>query len=118
MLLIYIDGQRNTSEGNEHFFLRSCHFFWALLVALLNTVVNPLLYGFLSAPFRASLLRLWRCVGIKNIRPGCVASGQRQSAVPEITPRGGGVLGGHTSSLAGSLVPEEPSISPSHHNHI
>ncbi|XP_039282018.1 neuropeptide Y receptor type 2 [Nilaparvata lugens] len=57
MFLIYVDGSRPTADTN--FFLRSHHFLWALLIALLNTVVNPLLYGFLSENFRAYLARMW-----------------------------------------------------------
>ncbi|XP_067000907.1 free fatty acid receptor 4 [Anabrus simplex] len=57
MFLIYVDGSRPNEDTN--FFLRSQHFIIALLVALLNTVVNPLLYGVLSENFRACFLRLW-----------------------------------------------------------
>lgn len=57
MFLIYVDGRRPTEDPN--FFLRSHHFIWALLIALLNTVVNPVLYGVLSENFRACFSRLW-----------------------------------------------------------
>lgn len=57
MLLIYIDGSRNTSDRN--FFLRSYHFLVSLIVALLNTCINPLLYGVLSDNFRVCLKRIW-----------------------------------------------------------
>ncbi|KAJ3621559.1 hypothetical protein MTP99_003676 [Tenebrio molitor] len=58
MLLIYIDGRRPTDDKN--FFLRSHHFIAALIIAFLNTLVNPVVYGVLSDNFRASLVRLWR----------------------------------------------------------
>lgn len=57
MFLIYVDGKRPTED--THFFLRSHHFIWALQIALLNTVVNPLLYGVLSENFRKVFCRLW-----------------------------------------------------------
>lgn len=57
MFLIYIDGSRPTEDTG--FFLRSHHFIWALLIALLNTVVNPLLYGVLSENFRSCFAKLW-----------------------------------------------------------
>lgn len=57
MFLIYLDGSRQTDDTN--FFLRSHHFIWALAIALLNTVVNPILYGVLSENFRACFSRLW-----------------------------------------------------------
>ena len=57
MSLIYVDGSRPTED--TAFFLRSHHFIWALLAALLNTVVNPLLYGLFSENFRACFARLW-----------------------------------------------------------
>lgn len=56
MFLIYVDGSRQTDDTN--FFLRSHHFIWVLAVALLNTVVNPILYGVLSENFRACFSRL------------------------------------------------------------
>lgn len=57
MLLIYLDGRR--PNGNTDFFLRSHHFVWALQIALLNTIVNPLLYGLLSENFRNCFTRMW-----------------------------------------------------------
>lgn len=57
MFLIYVDGRRPYEDTN--FFLRSHHFIWSLVVALLNTVVNPLLYGVLSENFRKCFTRLW-----------------------------------------------------------
>lgn len=57
MFLIYVDGSRPNED--TAFFLRSHHFFWALVIALLNTVVNPVLYGVFSENFRACFLRLW-----------------------------------------------------------
>ena len=58
MLLIYLDGTRPTEDTN--FFLRSHHFIWALVVAQLNTVVNPLLYGGFSENIRSCFLKFWR----------------------------------------------------------
>ena len=57
MFLIYVDGSRPNEDTN--FFLRSHHFIWSLLIALLNTIVNPLLYGVLSENFRSYFVRLW-----------------------------------------------------------
>ncbi|KAK7586106.1 hypothetical protein V9T40_003982 [Parthenolecanium corni] len=56
MFLIYVDGSRPNHDTN--FFLRSHHFIWTLLIALLNTVVNPLLYGVMSENFRKCFLRM------------------------------------------------------------
>lgn len=58
MLLIYLDGRRPNEDTD--FFLKSHHFVWALVVAQLNTVVNPLLYGVFSENFRACFAKLWR----------------------------------------------------------
>ncbi|XP_024935584.1 5-hydroxytryptamine receptor 1D [Cephus cinctus] len=58
MFLIYVDGRRSNEDTN--FFLKSHHFVWALVVAQLNTVVNPLLYGVFSENFRACFVKLWR----------------------------------------------------------
>jgi hypothetical protein len=60
MLLIYIDGRRPTESPIDDYFLRSCHFIWPLIIALLNTVVNPLLYGVLSENFRVCLKKMFR----------------------------------------------------------
>ncbi|KAK6635956.1 hypothetical protein RUM44_001211 [Polyplax serrata] len=57
MFLIYVDGSRPNEDTN--FFLRSHHFIWSLLIALLNTIVNPLLYGVLSENFRSYFAKLW-----------------------------------------------------------
>ncbi|XP_008199874.1 somatostatin-like receptor F_48D10.1 [Tribolium castaneum] len=57
MLLIYIDGSR--ANDDRGFFLRSHHFIAALIVAFLNTLVNPVVYGVLSDNFRACLVRMW-----------------------------------------------------------
>lgn len=57
MFLIYVDGSRPNEDTN--FFLRSHHFIWSLQIALLNTVVNPLLYGVLSENFRKYFFRIW-----------------------------------------------------------
>lgn len=59
MLLIYIDGRRANEDKN--YFLRSSHFIIAVTIALINTVVNPLLYGVLSDNFRSCLMRIWCC---------------------------------------------------------
>ncbi|XP_066256645.1 free fatty acid receptor 4-like [Euwallacea similis] len=57
MILIHVDGRRENEDHN--YFLRSHHFISALSVALLNTVINPLLYGVLSDNFRSCLLKIW-----------------------------------------------------------
>lgn len=57
MFLIYVDGKRPTED--TEFFLRSHHFVWALLIAYLNTLINPVLYGLLSENFRVCFSRLW-----------------------------------------------------------
>ncbi|KAG7200491.1 hypothetical protein KM043_001057 [Ampulex compressa] len=68
MLLIYLDGKRSSED--TAFFLRSHHFVWTLLVAQLNTVVNPLLYGVFSENFRVCFAKLWRR-GLENgVRTG------------------------------------------------
>ncbi|XP_065341239.1 free fatty acid receptor 4-like [Cloeon dipterum] len=59
LVLIYVDGQRPNDAPLTDYFLRSCHFVWALTLALLNTVVNPLLYGVFSENFRACLCKMW-----------------------------------------------------------
>lgn len=55
--LIYQDGIR--PNENTNFFLRSHHFVWCLTIALLNTVVNPLLYGVFSENFRSCFTKWW-----------------------------------------------------------
>lgn len=57
IMLIFVDGRRPTEDTN--FFLRSHHFIGALIVAYLNTIVNPLLYGMLSDSFRICLEKMW-----------------------------------------------------------
>lgn len=57
IVLIFIDGRRPTEDTN--FFLKSQHFIAALIVAYLNTIVNPLLYGMLSDSFRVCLEKMW-----------------------------------------------------------
>ncbi|XP_018915813.2 free fatty acid receptor 4 [Bemisia tabaci] len=54
--LIYMDGRRENAD--THFFLRSHHFIWALQIALLSTIVNPILYGLLSDHFRTCLKKI------------------------------------------------------------
>lgn len=61
MMLIFVDGRRPNEDTD--FFLRSHHFVVALTIAVLNTVVNPLLYGVLSDSFRTCLLRMWCLIG-------------------------------------------------------
>lgn len=56
MLLIYVDGQRPTQDTD--YFLKSHHLVWAFIIAQLNTVVNPLLYGAFSENFRACFAKL------------------------------------------------------------
>lgn len=58
LVLIYIDGRRSTPDTG--FFLRSHHFLWSLVLALANTVVNPLLYGALSENFLVALTKRTR----------------------------------------------------------
>lgn len=57
MFLIYFDGRRTNDDQN--FFLKSQHFIIALIIAFFNTVINPVLYGVLSEPFRVCLAKLW-----------------------------------------------------------
>lgn len=57
VLLIFIDGMRPNEDTN--FFMRSTYFVASLIIALLNTVVNPLLYGVLSDSFRSCLVQMW-----------------------------------------------------------
>ncbi|XP_026672567.1 free fatty acid receptor 4-like isoform X2 [Ceratina calcarata] len=65
MLLIYVDGQRSVDDTN--FFLRSHHFVWTLIIAQLNTIVNPLLYGVLSENFRVvCIAKLWKRRGLDS----------------------------------------------------
>jgi hypothetical protein len=77
MFLIYVDGRRPYEDTN--FFLRSHHFIWSLVVALFNTVVNPLLYGVLSENFRKCFTRLW--FGGRNSADinGCGRTGHSRS---------------------------------------
>nr|XP_022910589.1 free fatty acid receptor 4-like [Onthophagus taurus]XP_022910590.1 free fatty acid receptor 4-like [Onthophagus taurus] len=56
MFLIFIDGRR--PDENKEYFLRSHHFVITLIVAFLNTVINPVLYGVLSDNFRACLIKM------------------------------------------------------------
>lgn len=56
VILILVDGLRPNEDRN--FFLRSHHFVAALIVAFLNTVVTPLLYGLLSDSFRVYLKKV------------------------------------------------------------
>lgn len=54
IFLMYVDSYR--PNHNTNFFLRSYHFIWTLLIALLITVANPLLYGMMSKNFRQTFL--------------------------------------------------------------
>ncbi|VEN60830.1 unnamed protein product [Callosobruchus maculatus] len=65
MLLIYIDGRRENED--KQYFLRSHHFVASLSIALLNTVVNPLLYGVFSDSFRSCLSKIWCCENEKGV---------------------------------------------------
>ncbi|KAF5286392.1 hypothetical protein FQA39_LY16312 [Lamprigera yunnana] len=57
MFLIFIDGSRSNDDVN--YFMTSSYFIVSLIVALCNTVVNPLLYGLLSDNFRSCLSQMW-----------------------------------------------------------
>lgn len=75
MVLIHIDGRR---ENNDHnYFLRSHHFLAALSIALLNTVINPVLYGVLSDNFRACLLKIWCKREVPILDPATPSSGRQ-----------------------------------------
>ncbi|XP_050308616.1 free fatty acid receptor 4-like [Anthonomus grandis grandis] len=75
MVLIHIDGRRENADHN--YFLRSHHFIAAVCVALLNTVVNPLLYGVLSENFRACLLKIWCRQDAIVLDPATPSSGKQ-----------------------------------------
>ncbi|KAE8745415.1 Orphan Neuropeptide Receptor 2 [Frankliniella occidentalis] len=87
MSLIYVDGSRPTEDTD--FFLRSHHFIWALLAALLNTVVNPLLYGLFSENFRACFARLWFASRRRAMAAGQVAARQTTPASKASQPEAG-----------------------------
>ncbi|KAK2575788.1 hypothetical protein KPH14_007173 [Odynerus spinipes] len=77
--LIYIDGQRPPTDDN--FFLSSHHFIWALITALLNTVVNPILYAIFSENFKVCINKLLRGCARKGVRrEGRDGNGSRKSA--------------------------------------
>ncbi|XP_012250870.2 free fatty acid receptor 4-like [Athalia rosae] len=99
MFLIYIDGRRPNEDTN--FFLKSHHFVWALVVAQLNTVVNPLLYGLFSENFRACFAKLWG--GGKSRDPN--GSGEKMSGGNQGARKGGRSL----EALQGRLGPRTPS---------
>ncbi|KAK3930762.1 5-hydroxytryptamine receptor 1F [Frankliniella fusca] len=88
MSLIYVDGSRPTEDTD--FFLRSHHFIWALLAALLNTVVNPLLYGLFSENFRACFARLWFASRRRAMAAGQVGARQTTPASKASQPEAGG----------------------------
>ena len=89
MLLIYIDGRRPTEDTN--FFLRSHHFIWTLIVAQLNTVVNPLLYGVFSENFRVCFAKLWRRSLDANARVGERGSKKSSKSLEALQTRLGGI---------------------------
>lgn len=76
MFLIFIDGRRPNDDTS--FFMRSNYFIVSLIIALFNTVINPLLYGVLSDNFRSCLLQLW-CfqTGIKDKRENATPTSGR-----------------------------------------
>lgn len=97
MLLVYIDSRRPIDDTN--FFLKSHHFIWTLIIAQLNTVMNPLLYGVFSENFRACFVKLWR----SETRNG---SGERGSG-GQSTKKGGDksleALQGRLATKSGSF---------------
>lgn len=109
MTLIYLDGRRPTEDTN--FFLRSYHFLWAVVVAQLNTVVNPLLYGLFSENFRSCFAKIWRR-GLGNVassseRCGCSRKGTK--SLEALQDRLGGPR--TPSSLRNSSKPPKKSSS-------
>lgn len=86
MLLIYVDGRRPNEDIG--YFLSSEHFNVALVIAYLNTLVNPLLYGVLSDGFRACFKKMWcarsdddRTSFVKdNVTPSSAAARQQQDS--------------------------------------
>lgn len=66
MMLIFVDGRRANEDTD--FFMRSQYFVVSLIIAFLNTVVNPLLYGVLSDNFRSCLLKMW-CLKVGDDHP-------------------------------------------------
>lgn len=101
MFLIYIDGRRPYEDTN--FFLRSHHFIWSLVVALLNTVVNPLLYGVLSENFRKCFTRLWfGGKGSADIR-GCGRTGLSKSNNDAVHECGGKSNGASRTPSSGRV---------------
>lgn len=98
MFLIYIDGRRPNEDTN--FFLRSHHFIWSLVVALLNTVVNPLLYGVLSENFRKCFSRLWFGERGSADNNGCGRTGHSKShndVLNDYGAKSNGASGTHSS---------------------
>ncbi|XP_030754706.1 somatostatin receptor type 5-like [Sitophilus oryzae] len=75
IVLIHIDGRKDNNDRN--YFLRSCHFIAALLIALSNTVVNPLLYGVLSDNFRVCLMKIWCRRKASLLDPATPSSGRQ-----------------------------------------
>jgi 7 transmembrane receptor (rhodopsin family) len=73
MFLIYVDGHRN----DDHFFLTNQYFIWSVIIALMNTIVNPILYGFLTENFKDYYpWRRWlrKCCCLKWIESSVVTS--------------------------------------------
>jgi len=87
MLLIFVDGRRPTEDTN--FFMRSHYFIASLIIAFLNTVVNPLLYGVLSDNFRSCLLRMW-----------CLQNTETEQKLTKenVTPTSGRNIGGSSKN--------------------
>ncbi|KAF2884319.1 hypothetical protein ILUMI_21838 [Ignelater luminosus] len=86
MFLIFLDGRRANEDTN--FFMRSHYFIISLIIAFLNTVVNPLLYGVLSDNFRSCLLRMW-----------CLQQNEDCKLTKEnVTPTSGRNLGGSSKN--------------------
>lgn len=112
MFLIYVDGRRPNED--TAFFLRSHHFVWALVVALLNTVVNPLLYGVLSENFRACFVKLWfgtrrsrkMCKGVKN---GKGTNGMDGAKTKKTSASGGASLEAPSADLVWTASRNGPS---------
>lgn len=103
MLLIYVDGRRANEDKN--YFLRSHHFIIALTVALLNTVINPLLYGVLSDSFRACLVRIWCCRTSKL------------EVLPDPVTPSSGRLNGTVKCLKKQSIPNSVSEKSDNRNH-
>ncbi|KAF5286163.1 hypothetical protein FQR65_LT12921 [Abscondita terminalis] len=78
LFLIFIDARR--SNDDIQFFMRSKYFIVGLIIALLNTVINPLLYGLLSDNFGSCFLQHW-CFHrrIKNIKENATPTNEKDA---------------------------------------